>query len=422
MKAKLELILPENPIYFCGESQLEKQKLKGILRVIAAKSFTLTKIEIIYKVKTHLNWKDESHGALFSSRMTASKTLRKSAQTLLQGFTITPGIVDLEFEIIVPSYLCPSFKSEYCQISHTVAAKMITPSKFLLSRINKKQISIEKSIQVRKTCLSKEVLMNIVPVPHLVMTGERPNVIKWVFQTPLSAHMEEASEFKGVFKSANNETITLNKIEIDVMQEELYYYDVSCTEIKRKLVTVNNRPSIYIEPPLDTIIPFSFQLGSRKDDDNFIKGKLSPSLNSPFLKIRHFIRLVLHVNNRNPISICIGLPIQVTPQIDEEFQQVDVSRDDLLPPSYEFVTQQGDTLPKYKRRHHRRRHQNQDNVNYNEIFSTTPNLVEVGDHIDQLQQIAIGKNNNDDYNFSFLSNENVINIGERSINEFYAIQ
>ncbi|CAO3655060.1 unnamed protein product [Mucor hiemalis] len=354
--------------------------------------------------------------------MTASKTLRKSAQTLLQGFTITPGIVDLEFEIIVPSYLCPSFKSEYCQISHTVAAKMITPSKFLLSRINKKQISIEKSIQVRKTCLSKEVLMNIVPVPHLVMTGERPNVIKWVFQTPLSAHMEEASEFKGVFKSANNETITLNKIEIDVMQEELYYYDVSCTEIKRKLVTVNNRPSIYIEPPLDTIIPFSFQLGSRKDDDNFIKGKLSPSLNSPFLKIRHFIRLVLHVNNRNPISICIGLPIQVTPQIDEEFQQVDVSRDDLLPPSYEFVTQQGDTLPKYKRRHHRRRHQNQDNVNYNEIFSTTPNLVEVGDHIDQLQQIAIGKNNNDDYNFSFLSNENVINIGERSINEFYAIQ
>lgn len=106
MKAKLELILPENPIYFCGESQLEKQKLKGILRVIAAKSFTLTKIEIIYKVKTHLNWKDESHGALFSSRMTASKTLRKSAQTLLQGFTITPGIVDLgKSNFIIRVYL-----------------------------------------------------------------------------------------------------------------------------------------------------------------------------------------------------------------------------------------------------------------------------------------------------------------------------
>lgn len=104
---------------------------------------------------------------------------------------------------------------------------MTLPSNFILCRLRKKQISIEKSIQVRKTCLTKEVLMDIVPVPHLVMTGERPTVIKWMFQTPSCASLNEESEFKGYFTTANNETITLNKIEIDVMQEELYYYDVS---------------------------------------------------------------------------------------------------------------------------------------------------------------------------------------------------
>lgn len=189
------------------------------------------------------------------------------------------------------------------------------------------------------------------------------------------------------------------------------------------MVAVNNRPSIYIDPPLNTVIPFSFQLGSAKDDDIFIKGKLCPSLNSPFLKIRHFIRLLLHLNNpQNPISICIGLPIQVTPQIDEEFQQMDLSRDDLSPPSYEFVTQQGDLLPKYKRRLRRRGHRGQYNVNSNDSFYTTPNVVEVGDLIDQPQQITAGKNLSNDYSFPFLSNEKVLNVGERSMNGFYAMQ
>lgn len=104
---------------------------------------------------------------------------------------------------------------------------MTMPSKFKLFGLRKKHISIEKSIQVRKTCLSKEVLMDIAPVPHLVMTGERSSVIRWLFQTPSGVLMDEKSEFKGYFKTVNNETITLNKIEIDVMQEELYYYDVS---------------------------------------------------------------------------------------------------------------------------------------------------------------------------------------------------
>lgn len=127
-------------------------------------------------------------------------------------------------------------------------------------------------------------------------------------------------------------------------------------------------------------------------------------------------------NQKDPISICIGLPIQVTPQIDEEFQQMDLSRDDLLPPSYEFVTQQGDLLPKYKRRRHRRGYRGQFIVNNNENFYASPNVVEVGDHIDQPQQIVTGENLNDDYSFPFLSNGKVINIGERSMNEFYAMQ
>lgn len=95
MKAKLELILPENPISFCGESQIEKQNLKGILRVFAKNSIRLEKIEIIYNVKTLLSWRDDSHGVLFSSKMNASKTLRNSTQTLLEGCILTPGIIDL---------------------------------------------------------------------------------------------------------------------------------------------------------------------------------------------------------------------------------------------------------------------------------------------------------------------------------------
>jgi hypothetical protein len=70
------------------------------------------------------------------------------------------------------------------------------------------------------------------------------------------------------------------------------------------------------------------------------------------LQIRHFIRVLLHVNNGT--SICIGLPIKVTPQISQsecdEYPQTNDDVDDNLLRAYEAVINQGDRLPKYMSR------------------------------------------------------------------------
>lgn len=66
------------------------------------------------------------------------------------------------------------------------------------------------------------------------------------------------------------------------------------------------------------------------------------TLDSPFLKIRHFIRLDFCVNYKT--SICIGLPIQLTPYIQPKWHSY-LQDDDL--PTYQSTLLEGALLPKY---------------------------------------------------------------------------
>lgn len=115
----------------------------------------------------------------------------------------------------------PSLQSKYCQIKHLVSAKLILPMKMLNN-----EIVIKKSILVKKTSVPKEISMCMVPIPRLLMTGERLNLIDWTFQVPIWVCLQTNVEFEGIFH-ANTTSVTLTKIQIDVLQEELYYYDVS---------------------------------------------------------------------------------------------------------------------------------------------------------------------------------------------------
>lgn len=74
---------------------------------------------------------------------------------------------------------------------------------------------------------------------------------------------------------------------------------------------------------------------------------LNYSLESPFLTVRHFVRIMVytryvHTNSddKSP-PICLGLPIYITERIDI----VNQSLDDL--PTYQSVTRDGERLPDY---------------------------------------------------------------------------
>lgn len=80
--------------------------------------------------------------------------------------------------------------------------------------------------------------------------------------------------------------------------------------MRRRLVTNTTIPSTYIELSSDSIISFSIPFSSNEKKSEFI-WLLE---DSPFSRVTHFIRVVLDTNNGK--SICIDLPIQVTPQIE----------------------------------------------------------------------------------------------------------
>lgn len=153
----------------------------------------------------------------------------------------------------------------------------------------------------------------------------------------------------------------------------------------------HNEPSTYLFPPLDTNIAFSFPINNKKHsrtdssstpcriksvpfaptrftlpDDDILptscswvldnaqyyspatiisKGDLSYSLDSPFLEIRHFIRLVIHPLTNDTTStiqpICIGLPIHVTRKLTPP----QASNDEL--PTYSSITRDVERLPDY---------------------------------------------------------------------------
>lgn len=97
----LDLILPERPILICdspNQQTPKEKKVQGKLRITTTKSIKVSQIIICYKVKTHLDYKDESipDGIFSQNRMTASKTLRKKKQRLLkQVLTLPIGTTDI---------------------------------------------------------------------------------------------------------------------------------------------------------------------------------------------------------------------------------------------------------------------------------------------------------------------------------------
>lgn len=162
---------------------------------------------------------------------------------------------------------------------------------------------------------------------------------------------------------------------------------------KRHLFISHNEPSIYLFPPLDTNIAFSFPINNKHSqsdstahppppcriksipyaptrlapppDDDILptscswildnaqyyspatiisKGNLSYSLDSPFLEIRHFIRLVIHplANDATPQPVCIGLPIHITRKLTPPQAS---SADEL--PTYNSITRDVERLPDY---------------------------------------------------------------------------
>ncbi|KAI8374686.1 uncharacterized protein BYT42DRAFT_577278 [Radiomyces spectabilis] len=376
----VDLFFPET-VQFFGPMQEKhcsypkRQKVRGKLRLVASRPTKLQSIEIKFKGHSHLTWRDPLKAHFIAQKMHAWKTLRKSKSILLQDATLPAGVTDLGFEVTIPGYLCPSFKSEFLEIQYLITAKILGCGKFA------KETHIERPVQIHKTLLPKHVAQGQTlgyQVPKVIMHGERPANMKWEFKVPTWVCLENDAgiEFVGNLQSLADVPLEITRIEVDVIQEELYRYDISDDEFqgtKRHLIVCSNQPSIYLHPPLNTSIAFSFPLQTILDttkyrlrrvksvplqptihDDHFYlmpdikstitRGRLTYSLESPFLQIRHYIRVLIYydLDERTVIPpICIGLPFAVTRQIT----LLDNNADGL--PSYHSVTRDGERLPHY---------------------------------------------------------------------------
>lgn len=69
--------------------------------------------------------------------------------------------------------------------------------------------------------------MTAVIPPNITMTGKQLNLLRWTFNIPTWFYSHDNIEFKGKFHSLLEKDIILNKIKVDVVQQELYFYDVS---------------------------------------------------------------------------------------------------------------------------------------------------------------------------------------------------
>ncbi|KAI8145034.1 hypothetical protein BJV82DRAFT_45347 [Fennellomyces sp. T-0311] len=305
--------------------------------------------------------------------MHAWKTLRKWRTTLVEDGTLPAGVTEFGFEVTLPGHLSPTFKSEYLEILYTLSAILLPAAKF------SKETSVQKEVRIVKTLVPKDVVYGRVDgyrVPRLLMHGERSNHLSWEFYVPrwVCLESERGIEFKGLLRSP---AAVVDCIQVDVVQEEIYRGDAQNTRcMKRHLLICMNPPSTYLHPPLETPISFAFplQIASTPPSTGpqlrrvhsvpthlsdhaasptlkkkvvapngqvttLSRGHLTYSLDSPFLQIRHFIRLVIHIPDSDPI--CIGLPIPITKRIDVT-QEVDDSL-----PTYETTVRDGEELPDY---------------------------------------------------------------------------
>ncbi|KAI9022857.1 hypothetical protein CLU79DRAFT_751052 [Phycomyces nitens] len=338
----------------------KRQKVRGKLRLITSRPTKLSLVEIKFKGQAHLSWRDplKSQHAFLVSRINASMILRKTKSILLEDAILPAGVTDLGFEVAVPGYLCPTFESEYLRISYRLTARVLPTGKF------EKEWLVHREIRLLKTLMPKDVSAGHVigyVVPHRKMMGERPLTIGWEFNVPGWVCLEnrQGIEFVGMLKTlVGPESVEIAKIEVDAVQEEVYRQDSSDLVSKRHLVRCPHPPSVYFHPPLDTLISFSFPLHLATQTSSgepaqpasvcghsttVTHGDFTYSLESPFLEIRHYIRLVVHLSTtdgRVLPPVCIGLPVDVTREIKH---QVDT---DALP-SYQAVTRDGERLPLY---------------------------------------------------------------------------
>ncbi|KAI7849313.1 hypothetical protein BDC45DRAFT_520911 [Circinella umbellata] len=382
-----ELMCPEH-VHFFGprpkqqqkySTYPKRQKVRGKLRLVMSKPIRFTKIEIRFKGHSQLTWRNplKSQHSFLVEKMHAWKTLRKWRTTLLENATLPEGVTEFGFEVILPGHLCSSFKSPYLEIRYILSAIILPSAKF------SKEITVNTEVKILKTLLPKDVAYGLVPgyqVPRQLMRGERLNCLSWEFQVPRWVCLENGYiEFDGFLRSTAPD-IVIERIEVDVVQEEIYRGVVNndTRSMKRHLVICLNTPSTYIQPPLQTVISFAFPLQvpppsppsnrllqlrrvhsvpthlsahpstpAISSIEKFVtptgevttisRGHLTYSLESPFLQIQHFVRITIHILG-GVSPICIGLPIPIT-------QHLELKEDSL--PTYENSIRDGEELPDY---------------------------------------------------------------------------
>ncbi|KAI9280595.1 hypothetical protein BC943DRAFT_142924 [Umbelopsis sp. AD052] len=426
----VDLIIPPSVQFFgpkpnsSHSTHPRRQKIRGKLRLVCSKPIRLRQIEIKFKGEARLNWRDPQKGphSLTAEKLDAVKLLRKTRQSLLEDATLPAGVTELGFEIPISGWLCQTFKSNFLTISFLVMAKLTPTGKLAYP------IRSEKELVIHKTLIPKDVACGHVPgfiVPRTQMKGERPDVLKWKFQVPKWAYLDNEIQFEGTFSQGLGGQCTINKIEVDVVQEEVYRSDTKCCPEqwqvdnsdfwvndvtswffpnhalpKRHLVSSYTSPSVYLHPPMETSIPFAFPLTSRASDNasaslpllptssmprlrrvqsapmktlamtttshpstktlNHVndtissigfsriqtlcsKGVFHETMDSPFLRVRQYIRVVVHVTYLgNSYPICIGLPFAVTRAIQA---QPDESAEGL--PTYQSLARDAERLPDY---------------------------------------------------------------------------
>jgi hypothetical protein len=92
----------------------------------------------------------------------------------------------------------------------------------MTSRLQKNK-GANKIILVNKTLIPNDM---DVRVPQLEMAGKRSGVLGWSFQIPKWVCLGDSIEFDGVFHGFSP-CSKIKKVHLDVIQEELYFYDSS---------------------------------------------------------------------------------------------------------------------------------------------------------------------------------------------------
>ncbi|KAJ8657938.1 hypothetical protein O0I10_006466 [Lichtheimia ornata] len=408
--------LPSTPLSFPSITYPRRQKLRGKLRIVMSQAIKLNQVEVRFNGHTELAWRDplKSEHSFLAERMNERKTLRKSKSTLLEEATLPAGVTELGFEITIPGHLCPTFKSKFLDITYMITAKIVPAG----AKLCKKPIRVEKEIWLQKTLLPHDIAtLAGYQVPLLTMSGasrrgDDDTIIRYEFRVPKWTCLDnDTIDFDGTFSiSSSSSSITgIAKVEVDMVEQHFYHYDMTKDDkedhlaetpivfgdrlTKRHLFISHNEPSIYLFPPLDTNIAFSFPINNKHSqsdstahppppcriksipyaptrlapppDDDILptscswildnaqyyspatiisKGNLSYSLDSPFLEIRHFIRLVIHplANDATPQPVCIGLPIHITRKLTPPQAS---SADEL--PTYNSITRDVERLPDY---------------------------------------------------------------------------